>query len=554
MAVTVFQTAALDLLSAPYDVESWDFPEAAITEIGRAAQYAGAIPHRLHYDDAPFNFTVIVTGSTISASIADLHENLRAGTRFMFSESTEVLTGRIVSIAPTATEHFSTYSRVAFVGSRSPEWEGASLDLGTLTVTNGWGTVDAPTVGGELAAKVQLYATGAGTMAGGLHLGIRPNPGASYSPLDDYSGVTDATAIGGAWSAASASLTTTPADIASAPPLDIADNRGQHLVVARLKHTASATATSYHAASTALGHSVTQPPVAATTASAAVVALGSVSVPCTSVPVGVGTAAPFGAAATDISQTTYDTTLTTPTGYKHTYLFDVDGDRLHSLTVRLPSAGRCLLNLNRMVDATTRGVNIGAMTVSRESAGTVTWVVDVDTTSGEQLCLTMQSNMANGIGLQYRAAEVNAEGNFYRIDDGTTALTASAITGDLYLVTKVQNRISLAASTPVQATCTEAAKTASIDALVRIPTDFCAISVPGSIAANTGWMYDPDTRGVYPCDNSPALTGAALAATRLGMPDLGLAPGVVNRIVVAAGAKTNVTITGTATELYLRRR
>lgn len=94
-----------------------------------------------------------------------------------------------------------------------------------------------PTIGGDKAARTEwaVVATQQTTM---MALGVFPDATTGLALTQDYSGVADATALGGA--AARITMTSTPALIGTADALDPNVHRGDFVAIARMKHTAVA--------------------------------------------------------------------------------------------------------------------------------------------------------------------------------------------------------------------------------------------------------------------------------------------------------------------------
>jgi hypothetical protein len=533
----VCQVNGVDLMSSPYKVmDGWEMPEARLNAFGRSAQLAGAYPYESHYDDAPWLLPVLVSYTT--STLRDTY--IDALTAAFTTPNAEILFGEKVAQkgfiidADCAgnVEIDSTSCLVTFSGTRKPAWETTSSSF-SGTVTNGWGTLSLGTPGGEIAAKMSLTLTcaAASTL---FAAGVKPAPTDDFDPIDDYSGQSVAGAFGGEFSA-DASLSGTAAALGTAPTVKVAPNRGQSLAIARVRHTATAAASTRFQVGSAIGSSTRwQASTAATVANNTEVAvLGSVRVPSYELPTGT---AEYGAAATDWNQTTHDSTASNGSWY---YTFTVNGDRLHSFT--LYASGTIVADDLFIFDGQgTDGTVLWSTGPRSLTEGAATYVCDIPVTDGQSLTL------GNVRGFRYKNTSANA--GFFC--DGEVA---SVLTSDLYLVTTTQDKLSFDASTPVQATCSESSKYGAIDVLARVPLDWGGFAVKGSFGSGTGVTYSPDLHAFYPCDSNGAASGVALSPTQAPTPELACVAGVANTLVVATGAVANVTVSGTITERRIHR-
>lgn len=565
MSLTTCSIAGLNLLAAPYTVESFDLPDASVSELGRAAQLAGAIPCRAHYEEPPWALTIIVR-SSVSADISNLHTKFRSGAALVFGEGATSLTTYLRSVEATTTANYSGWARVTFSGLRSPEWEGTPVDLGTLTVTDGWGTVDAPAVGGEIAAKVRLYARSAAASTG-LYIGVRPTPLSGYAPLDDYSGSPNADGIGGAWSLP-LSETSSLQVIATPPQFPVAPNRGRHMAVARLNHSSQVAANQkFQAQSYALSASRYAPSIIASAVNVAaeVDVLGTLPVPASEWPLGTNTAASFSNVAGGASYA--NGTLQNPNPYTINPNFHRS---VYYETFTL--AARAKLT---QVAVTVTGAWGVVITRAASGAPTDYWEASLGNTPSDAngltpfgcdvvldpgtYCITLWGYGSTMEALQAKTVKMETPGAYasgvggYMNNSGTWVQS----TLDLSFALTWYDELAGTATMPVSAASTEATRATQIDALMRVPVDFSALACTTAIGAGAGVMYDPDTRTIYPCDTNALLSGTSLMATAdlLGTArGIALAPNTTNRFVVANGAKSTVTLTGSATPCYIRRR
>lgn len=547
------QAGSLDLQSGPYRIIGTpDFPDARLNDFGRAAQKAGAYPCEAHYDFPPWQFAVGITDPT-RALVDALANALRPGARLLLGGETGTGTAVLETIECGPDDESPGYSVYTFSGTRRPGWEVGSWAV-TGTIADGWGTLSLGTLGGTLAARIDLALTCAASSTL-FAAGVMPDPGEAFDPIDDYSGTTVAGAFGGEFSA-NTNLSATPAALGSAPGIDVAANAGTPVAVARVRHTANAC--TYQATSAIALRSALTPPVRASVENGTeTLVLGTVNVPAFPVPVGTSESA-YTAPATDWNQTAEDTTLTDETPYTDEYAFTVTRDRLDSITLKFgeewtPGAAEAL-QLYR--GAGTEEADLLWVWTGPVSAGVRTFSVGVPVTSGETLTLKLGMGgtpaMLRGrayyfepIPVRFKNVQVNA-GYFC---DSSGALVSNA---DLYLVTKTSTRISFAASTPVRASSLESGKTAGIDVLARIPAVMGApLCVSGSFGSGTGVKYDSALGRTFPCD-ATGVTGIALSPSYAGS-GLLAAAGVPNTLVVATGAVADVTFTGTVTELRLHR-
>lgn len=544
--VIAASSGGVDLLTAPRTIMDFDLPPARLNDFGRAAQLAGANPYEGHYDDAAFTIQVKVEPCT-RADVETLVAGFRPGAGLSWTDTTGSGTSYVRTAEVAADEDHGTFRLVTMSGTRSAAWETATQTF-SGTVTGGWGTYDLPSVGGELAAKMSLTLTcaSAWTLAA---CGLKADPATGYDPTD---------------AAITAQALTQNADtaIGTAATFDVAANRGQHMVVAKSTHTATASALKYQVGSDILTNTVWEPRVAAA-ASPMTAALGMVKVPSYDLP--PNTAGAAYKAATGISQTTTGAVVTTPlnSGNRLVYqTFTLSARRrVASVSVKVTNAAAT----DKQVSITIRSLSGGGtpnttgvggfpggavMAPPGTSVVTAIFPTDIVRDAGEYSFVASAPSdvtfwrdaaapYAGGVGGHMTSAGVFTAG------DGTDA------TIDWYFTVALQEELTFNAATPVRARCTETGKTATVDALARIPADDGWFVVTGSFGAGTGVYVDPGLQTIYPV-GSAGVTGIALTATTT-MPVLPQPiPNVANRLVIAGGTG-NVTVSGTITERRINR-
>lgn len=559
-------TCALDTLDLGsglngITLETADLPSAKLTDFGRSAQRAGARPVEAHYAEAPYLLTLALRDADVDSLIADVTDAAHVGARLTFGVTT-VRWCPVTSAEVEVVDKDDGWAKLSVFGFRAPAWRGGpeTVVAYTGTVTGGWGWVDIDlsTLAGDMGAEVSMRATcaSASTM---IAVGVVPSPGANHDPLDDYSGVADGTAVGGAWSAASGSLTATYQDVASAPSVDVEANRGESLVVARLKHTAVTPGNvRYLIANTAPGGTSLTPPVAATAATntAEAVVFGVLRLPAFETP-------GLNAINTSGSVRTWNGTPETPYGvprqadgkvrFAQTFTAPATGD---VTGIRVDNASDCDI-ISAKIYATSAGVpttvvgdlsaagNLNAQsgflrarTPVHVTSGTVYAVVLV-ASDGVKYLATMAIRTSPTSAYSGGQAFVRNAGDTAWVQgDGTNANTDWTLTVEFVTTKSTTNT--------VQASCSESTKTASLDALVRIPAS-CYLLARGTFGAGAGAVYDPGTRAAYLGDAN-GITGAMLSHVSQG---LALWPRTVNRVVTACSAVANVTVAGTATPLFV---
>ena len=242
-----------------------DLPDARLTEFGRSAQLAGAKRHATHYDDAPWQISVLVSDPT-DALLDELTAAFRPGAKLVWGEGlaprfTEIRTAQCDAIRYEKI-HLAV---VTFSGTREPGWWSVTDHVVVTGSHAGWGTFDVNDVEGELCtpATLRVWTSAAASL---IACGIAVDPDVSYSPVNgtNYEGV---------------SVSTSWVNVSS-QSINARANAGNHIVVASLSHAASpATAMLFRVGSSFAGGTAKyQPPVRAT-GSSLWAEIGQISVP-----------------------------------------------------------------------------------------------------------------------------------------------------------------------------------------------------------------------------------------------------------------------------------
>lgn len=193
-----------DLRRAPYAIAGRDlapeFPPPTLTPSGIAAQAAGIPPHESHFDDAPWQLTVLVSNPT-DASISDLVSRFRPGAVLTWRESIATLQARLVSASLDSVRYVrDRMAAVTLSGTRRAAWEAPERVVLTGEVA-GWGVLDVPSPKGEISAPCSLrlmnFRSSGQSWSGLIAAGIKVNPPTGYEPLAIATATAD---ISTAWS------------------------------------------------------------------------------------------------------------------------------------------------------------------------------------------------------------------------------------------------------------------------------------------------------------------------------------------------------------------
>lgn len=523
-----------------------NFPDAQLNDFGKSAQLAGAHKYEAHYSDPSWELSVLI-GEPTRDLIDDLMSAFSPGAAILWTEPTGSSTTYIRTVESLPIHNADGSVIITFSGTRSPAWE-TTTSTGSGTITAGSGTLSLGTPGGQLAAKMSLKLTCAAASKL-IGCGVRPDPAASYDPVDDYSGAADAAAYGGAWSA-DASLSGTAAAVGTAPTISVSDNRGSHVVCARVKTNAVTPSATKFRARSGIGSAFVDEPYVAATAATCGLMLGTLQVPSYVLPDGTS-GSRYAAQSTTFSQTAEDGTSTASEAY--IVLPAATQERLHSIDIK-PVAGSANLYVYRCSNATTippASAIAGPFPITGDgSVQTIT--MQADTTPGTYYALYFSGNLTWRTKTGNPSASITLYGSYTQAGDGTITLTGAS-TVDPYIVVREQSLISFDATTPVQATCSESSKTGTIDHLVRLPADNGGFTAAGTFGSGTGVYYDGDTRIVYPADGT-GVTGVSLMATVTPFgTELAPIPNVANTLVVFCDAVDNITASWTITERRINR-
>lgn len=405
-----------------------------------------------------------------------------------------------------------------------------------------------------------------------IALGVFPDVGEDFDPIDDYSGTTDAAAYGGA-KATSGSLTTTFAAIGSAPTIPTAGNRGTHVAQVRIANTAAAAGSAkYRTYSTTNGSaivdstSVSGPIVAAAVKSGdgfEVATLGLVDIPCAQMP-DVKTESGFGAPALDVvsqlAGSSYTSAISRAAAETQAWVPEysmlVTGMRFH-----IKNAATVPISIGLFIQDRAYGYNPPTTYASlrvdapASSDGLLEYVLDdyFVVNKGQQYFLNVVGNVGNVTVKYASGSNPFAKGQRYRSVIGAQGWAVTSYPND-DLIFEVDGMLAFGfdSTLPVLASCSESTKTASLDVLTRIPVDGGAFVCTSPFSAGLGVRFAGDTRRAYHAD-ADGIGHALLSQTKLfGFPRL--RPGVPNAIVVNAATPATAAPTGATVKYTYRER
>jgi len=556
--VSLANAGGLDLLAAPLTIMDFDLPSARKNADGLADELAGKPEYERHYDDAPWSIQVKVEPVT-DASISALCSAFRAGNMLSWNG----ISTRLVSGEVTADEDHGTMRLITFGGTRRPAWRDAPVPF-TATVANGSGTVAVPTVGGTLAASMDVRVTSAGP-ATMLALGIKHAPTAAYDPFD----------TNGVYEPAVA-MTAAPKTLWAGQPIDASANRGQHLGVMLVRHTASVLgAVKYRMQSTIIGGATWQDkPTASTVVSPNTVAveetlcIGKVSVPAAPLPYGfssvvygdeaIGVTGPDATNGSMVAiGRAIGQTYTNPGGQHNTgfgFLARNDNAYPHTLVASIwpanngvtPDAGRLSpwVSVTVVIPPMFNGSLRATWAVDLPLPGPVGIVVEELDCANSTVLIQLgptPPTWPGGAGFTFEAATGWVAG--YEEQNGNT------MPFDLCFTSFYQPIIDFSSETPVTVMCSQAGKSVEFNHLTRIPADIGAAIVPRAYAYDGGWYYSSETRAFYPSSRLVRVTGTAI--TPLVEGELVLPPG--ENTLVIHGDEGAVTVDLWITEQRITR-
>lgn len=527
-------------------VEGTSFPTAEVAQWGKDLQTAGFTTPASSLLDAPFSVALHKEATTASA----LAEEMKSlGRRFQPDSVLTVGYGgnqpgscaiRTVNLPQRDVRHDTpTEGTLTITGTREGPWNGRVIPVASqatpiaLTLF-GSAALDS-TPDGDLDAAATIYATPL-QATNLLTLGFKSSAATGYDPIDDYSGTSDATAFGGARSTDVVTAATGTA-LGTAPTIDVDANRGEHIVLARVK-SSSATATfkAESRVAPAIGAAVSElePAVAAGGTALKTLNLGRVSVPVQDVP-------DSGRSSSWTSTTTLDQSHTGATGQVSTA-----GALWEAGTVTYNGSG--ILDLEVECSASGAGHLSIALCTPYAGGGWSSWT-------------TFDADFAASAGWSYlrltRGVLAGVPAGTYTLVVYTAATVsvrahsaASTVIDGLNYKLYQASPISFPATTPVQ--CFSSGASGSVDVLARIPADEFGFTVSRTAASGQGCVVQDGQ--MFLADSSGNI-GATLAAVGsiFGVYD-GPLPGVTNTLVAAAdtGATlpTTVSVWGSYTERW----
>lgn len=527
------------------------------------------------HTDAPVRLVVNVL-ATPAASVAALGALWIAEQTLAWAEDDgELRTATLTGVAPPeVVARGPEWTKVALVGTRSYALGEETVEY-TIQTDAAWGTFDVPGAGEDdvpgdidVPALTAIRATYAQAVLMAA-FGIKPDPGASFDPLDDYSGVADATAFGGEKSAA---LTMTGAwqDIAAPPNIDTGDNLGRHLLLARVQNTvADETTTDYRGTSAVTGNAlgvtttVNGDAVEATLKTGEgfeVVNLGEFNVPAGAVPV-AQSGSGQSAEAAEITQSVDEGTSTWTgrrigdtsrpryvgpwivqsfagfDGFVTAFEFEVDAvpTATTGWTLWLYTYPGGALSVEL---AEVSGITIGSTGTKKVSLAS-----PVAVSAGTNYCFFLYGpgELSPGLGLAY-ADEEYAGGECRTLQPDAVAYSNTSVAPDLKFKVYGTTALGFNSAVGVEATSSESSKSAYVDVTQRIPIEFGALLFAYTTAANQGVYVDnfqvlASRRNVYLADQDGIAASILAYCKRWG--HVMCWPQVTNTLVSAAYTPAN---------------
>lgn len=443
-----------------------------------------------------------------------------------------------------------------------PHWKLPwSTETAVSTVTTVPGHFDVTNVGGDDDAL--LWVRAVPTREGrGMAIGIKPEPGDGYSYLDDYSGTTDSNALTTAKATLSATGTYTA--IGTAPSFDTNDNRGRHLMLARVDSTGTAaSASTYKSRVTTTGNAISTTVTAdgdhahaATSNDLYGYELGDIQIPAGQIPSG-DFGSGYAAEAVDVSNTTAASLWTTWGDASHYTVgqsFPATAGHKHTgITLKFKNNGSsdrrayAMLHLASGDIATGASIAFGSFTIPASHDGElrISWdVAPVIPSTGQYIVMIGALNdIFTDVDLYYSSASSYANGKLN--DWGTPSST-----NDLYFKSHTQTPLGFNTTNPVLGACSESSKTLGLDYVQRIPVDFAAIVYRPAASGPLGLVYDGDTDTPYIGD-ADGIGPAAYSLTEVRRP-LRIRPGVTNRVVIGI-LQNDEAVAGMGTLAYKTR-
>lgn len=558
MSVTTAIIDGLDLITDPYTIESYEFPPAVPNDDANSDMNAGSLPSPGDYTDPSFTLTVIVKGDTaqeVRESVATLTRRIAPGVMVTWAEDgCSALNTYVRIVQCSADSYFGTFARIVFTGTRDPFWHGPWYDLVSMAVPC-WssaqisGAASALTVSGEVDAQLVLR-TCSPQATTWMGWGVKHAPASGYSPVDDYSGITGATYVGGAKSA-SGTLSTSYAVITGAPSLDMEANRGNHILCARVETNQAGTyykGCSVASAEVGAAVSADLSPVASPSAQMRGVVLGRVRTPVVDMPYldSQAGAAPSPVVIQQTSGDAYEFPHSNPAG-NETMVYQTF----------VVSAGVRIASVAFKTDVSMDSVNVYLYSASSGTpVSQIRSLGNVDTPESAHVS-TIECDVAISAGTYALVLECLGRKNapyFFRNTDATsypsgvgghknaagvwTAGDGTDTSIDLYFQITTYAGQTLGISTPIKATASTGK--ANLDVVARIPADELAVVATRTAAAGEGMLYDASLEDVYVA-NSAGKTGSSMLGTSAMVygKHHGLRPGVSNYLVIAADTPYN---------------
>jgi hypothetical protein len=523
--------------SSDYHVTSMSFPEPDPDGCGG---------HR----PAKRELTLRVEGSTaaeLSSNIAALRRQCVRDERLHFRPGLvgDILECRIREasvvednydpLRRSGTANFNTYLTLSIL--TDPYWLGAWTDDVTPTVSEVPGHFDV-TPTGEVDALVRLRAVFAdqGTVAA---IGVKPEPGASYDYVDDYgtsSDTSDANAVGGYKVGEVVDSSLAGNEIGTAPNIDTNDNRGRHLVLARMDSTATTASSNTARVQTittgnAIADSVTVSESTVTFSSNALIGyeMGTIQIPAGQVP-DLDTGSGYAAETLAYSQTTEDADTVGLTAYQTVGL--AAGEKLTKAVFKtgtLTSAGGAYVEVYATDSGLATGGVLCSSAIKSVSASNTEYSFGLDWTAPSAATYALKVRPATGTTALTTRWRKNSTGGFAggeELSDSNTAVTGD----DLYFKLYTKLPLGFNTTNPIQAACSESSKTIALDYVQRIPVDFAALVYRITAAGTLGLFYDGDTDTPYVAD-ADGIGPAIYDKCEIRKP-LRLKPGVTNRVVL----------------------
>ena len=531
--------------SADYHVNAMSFPEPSPDGAGGHDPAVRTI--RLRVDGS--------SASDISANIAALRQQCVRGKRLYFrpSASGSVLECRIRE-ASLVEESYDPLRRsvapastfLTLTAKTDPYWLGPWGADVTPTVSTVPGHFDVTTVAGEVDALVRIRAIFADNGTAAM-IAVKPDPGTGYDYLDDYgtdAATSDANAVGTYKLASSGTVDASLSDHWTAPTIDTNDNRGRHLVIARIDHNATTSSNVTVRATTtttgnAIAESVTVNEQTRALSSADLIGyeLGDVAIPAGAVP-DLSAGSGYNPEAVQTENTVDDGTLTLTSS--------ASGDWPLAIQQTFAGFTGLVTAIEYTIDvapATTEIYSHSPVLTLQRNAQNVATVENIpDTTGTHKVALPSPVSVDASDSLQFRIAFSRAPsftvGVAHSNGDYTSgALTmvegAGAATGD-DLTFKVYGQTPTAFNTSntIQAACSESSKTVNLDYVQRIPVDYAALVYRRAASGALALFYDGDTDTPYIAD-ADGIGPAIYDKCEIRAP-LRVKPGVTNRVVLGA--------------------